>query len=153
VNRRRTVALVIGAGLLTACAGNPQRPDPGALKVQVANTERAFAQTMADRNHAAFTAFLAEDAVFVSEPKTLRGRDEVAAVWKRFYERPDAPFSWTPAQVEVLSSGTLALSTGPVFDPRGRQIATYTSTWRLEGPGVWRIVFDQGNDACACAKP
>lgn len=26
----------------------------------------------------------------------------------------EAPFSWEPAQVEVLDSGTLALSSGPV---------------------------------------
>jgi len=74
-------------------------------------------------------------------------------VWKRFYEEPGAPFSWSPGQVEVLSSGTLALSAGPVYDPQGKQVATFTSIWRLEAPGVWRIVFDKGNDVCDCAKP
>ena len=63
---------------------------------------------------------------------------------KRFYEKPDAPFSWAPEQVEVLESGTLALSSGPVWDPKGKQFATFTSIWRLEAPGVWRIVFDKG---------
>lgn len=52
----------------------------------------------------------------------------------------------------VLDSGTLALSTGPVRDPKGKLVATYTSIWRLEAPGTWRIVFDKGNDACDCAK-
>jgi len=53
----------------------------------------------------------------------------------------------------VLDSGTLALSSGPVFDPDGKQIATFNSIWRLEAPGQWRIVFDKGSAACNCASP
>ena len=45
-----------------------------------------------------------------------------------------------------------ASSSGPVFDPSGKQIATFSSIWRLEAPGVWRIIFDKGNDVCDCAK-
>jgi ketosteroid isomerase-like protein len=148
-----TAGLLFGAAMLTACAGSAPRADPAALAQQVANAERGFAKTMADRDHAAFGTYLAEDAVFFSGAKPLRGRAEVAAAWKRFYERPDPPFSWAPGEVEVLDSGTLALSSGPVYDPRGKQVATFTSIWRLEAPGVWRIVFDKGNDVCDCAKP
>jgi ketosteroid isomerase-like protein len=151
--RMIAIVVAVGAGLLAACAGNVQRPDAAELQRQVASVERAFARTMADRDHAAFAAFLAEDAIFVSEPKTLRGKTEVAAAWKRFYDRPGAPFSWASAQVEVLNSGTLALSTGPVYDPHGKQVATFTSIWRQEAPGVWRIVFDKGNDVCDCPEP
>ncbi len=59
------------------------------------------------------------------------------------------------ALYEALSSGTgnLALSAGPVRDSQGKLIATFTSIWRWEGPGTWRIVFDKGNDVCDCAKP
>ncbi len=44
----------------------------------------------------------------------------------------------------MLGDGTLALSTGPVRDAAGRTIARFNSIWRLEAPGVWRIVFDKG---------
>jgi ketosteroid isomerase-like protein len=138
--------------LLAGCTAPPPRPDLAELARQVADTERAFAKTMADRNHAAFVAFLAPDAVFFSGDKPLRGRQAVADAWKRFYEKPDAPFSWKPETVEVLDSGTLALSSGPVYDRSGRNFATYTSIWRLEAPGAWRIVFDKGNDVCDCPK-
>jgi len=145
-------AAAAGLALLAGCASPVPRPGVSELERQVADTERAFARTMADRNHAAFTSFLAEETVFFTGPQPLRGKAQVAAAWKRFYEKPEAPFSWAPEQVVVLDSGTLALSTGPVHDPRGKLVATYTSIWRLEGPGVWRIVFDKGNDACDCAK-
>ena len=70
----------------------------------------------------------------------------------QLYEGPTAPFSWEPQTVEVLDSGTLALSSGPVYDPKGKNFATFTSIWRLEAPGTWKIIFDKGNDVCDCAK-
>ena len=153
IDRIRSV--MVGAAwvaLLAGCTGPLLRPDIAELQRQVADTERAFAKTMADRNHAAFVTFLSADAIFFTSAKPLHGRQEVADFWKRFFEAPEAPFSWKPETVEVLPSGTLALSTGPVFDPKGKNFATYTSIWRLEAPGTWRIIFDKGNDVCDCPK-
>jgi ketosteroid isomerase-like protein len=149
----RRLAVAAAATLLAGCTAAPADLRGGSAREDVAATERAFAATMARRDHAAFTAFLAADAVFVSGARTLRGRSEIAAAWRRFYDPPEAPFSWEPETVEVLDSGTLALSTGPVRDPRGRLVARFTSIWRLEAPGTWRIIFDSGADACDCAPP
>jgi uncharacterized protein (TIGR02246 family) len=119
------------------------------LSAQVAAVERAFAKTMADRDHAAFVSFLADETVFVPEGQTLRGKQAVAAAWKRFYEGPQAPFSWEPDTVEVLDSGALALSSGPVRDPQGNRVGTFNSVWRREAGG-WKIVFDKGCPQCNC---
>ena len=143
------VLTVLTVLLLAACAAAPA-PNPADLKQQVMETERAFARTMAQRDHAAFATFLAEETVFFSGPTPLRGRQVVADGWKRFFDKPEAPFSWEPAVVEVLDSGTLALSSGPVRDPSGQQFATFTSIWRREADGLWRIVFDRG---CAHCPP
>jgi ketosteroid isomerase-like protein len=149
--RRATVAAAC-LTLAAACATPPSAQSNAELARQVDATERAFARTMADRDHAAFASFLADEAVFFTGPAPLRGKAAVAAGWKRFYERPQAPFAWEPDRVEVLDSGTLAISSGPVRDPAGRTIATFTSIWRLEAPGTWRIVFDKGNEVCDCPK-
>lgn len=139
--------------LLGGCTVAPPHTSNEHLQKQVADTERGFAKSMADRNFAAFTSFLSEEAIFFNGPTPLRGKQAVAEAWKRFYEKPDAPFSWAPDKVAVLDSGTLALSTGPVHDPSGRHFATFSSIWRLEAPGVWRIIFDKGETVCDCAKP
>jgi len=118
------------------------------LSQQVRNIEQAFAASMANRDFDAFTAFLSDETVFFSGDAPLRGKEQVAGAWKAYFEGPDAPFSWEPREVEVLDSGTLALSSGPVYDPDGKQVAIFTSIWRLEAPGEWRIVFDKGNPAC-----
>jgi len=148
--------LLIGAVMLVSFCGlctNAETPPMNSVQQKVADTERAFAKTMADRDHAAFATFLADEAVFFAGTRPLRGKEQVAEAWKQFYEGPDAPFSWEPDIVEVLESGTLALSSGPVRDPAGNVIATFLSIWRQEAPGVWRIVFDKGNDACALPAP
>jgi uncharacterized protein (TIGR02246 family) len=120
-----------------------------ALAAKVRAREAAFAKTMADRDHAAFATFVAEEAVFLG-PTALRGRDAVAAGWKAYFEGATAPFSWAPDRVEVLGSSTLAVSTGPVFDPGGKRTGTFTSTWRLEKDGEWRVVLDSGCPPCRC---
>jgi ketosteroid isomerase-like protein len=104
---------------------------------------------MAERDHAGFTGFLAEDTVFFGDGGALRGKDAVAAAWKPYFDGPAAPFAWQPRDVEVLDSGDLALSSGPVYAPDGRCVATFTSIWRREGRQRWRIVFDKGAPVCA----
>ena len=141
-------AVLLDVGAAVGCASAPPTASAAALRDEVFATERAFAKTMADRDHAAFVSFLASETVFFSGEKPLRGAEAVAAWWKKYYEGKEAPFSWEPAQVEVLDSGTLALSTGPVRDPAGEVVATFTSIWRREGPGRWRIVFDKGSPVC-----
>ncbi len=138
--------------LLAACATAPKL-DTATLAAQVSATERAFAQTMANRDHAAFASFIDNEAIFYGSKNVLRGREEIAASWKHFYTEPAAPFSWEPTQVEVLPSGQLAHSSGPVRDPSGKVVASYNSIWRLQAPGVWKIIFDKGCDGCDCAKP
>ena len=149
-SRAALIAVLTLAGCATSSIpGHPaDRPDVSVARRQVADTERAFARTMAARDHKAFTSFLSQEAVFFSGDKPLRGAQQVADWWKRYYDGPDAPFSWEPEGVEVLDSGTLAMSSGPVRDPKGVLIATFTSIWRLEDSGKWRIIFDKGNRVC-----
>lgn len=148
--RTKIVSLLVAAALLAGCAGVAPQPvqDKAELQKQVMETEQAFARSMADRDHAAFAAHLSEEAVFFSDPSVLRGKQAVADAWKPYFAKAAAPFSWKPEHVEVLNSGTLALSSGPVYNPQGKLIATFNSIWRLEAPGVWRIVFDKGSEVC-----
>lgn len=150
---RWLATLGLAWGSLGMVSAQGAAPDLDQLRQAVEATERAFARTMADRDHAAFTKFLSAEATFTGGKGPLRGADEVATAWKRFFDGPQAPFSWEPDQVLVLGSGLMALSSGPVRDPQGKLVARFNSVWRQESPGVWRIVLDMGNDACDCPKP
>ena len=136
---------VLAAACLLACGAAMAQPDLAVLERQVADAERAFARSMAERDHAAFARHLSEQAVFFGGAKVLNGKAAVSEGWQRFFVAKDAPFSWAPDQVVVTADGQLAHSTGPVRDPAGKPIARFNSVWRLEAPGTWRIVFDKGS--------
>ena len=137
----KTLLAAMTGLLMAGAAAAP--PDLEALTRQVADTERAFARSMAERDHAAFTKHLSEQAVFFGA-KVLNGKPAVAAAWKRFFEAKEAPFSWEPDQVEVLASGDLALSTGLVKNPAGTVTGRFNSIWQRQSDGRWQVIFDKG---------
>ena len=144
------LVLLVAASALNSSPVECQTPED--LADQVRSAEMAFARTMAERDLDAFASHVSEQAVFFGGQSVLRGTDAVKAGWSPFFQGDAAPFSWEPEQVEVLESGTLALSSGPVRAPDGRRIGTFTSVWRLEADGRWRVVFDKGCPQCDCGQ-
>jgi ketosteroid isomerase-like protein len=128
-------------------------PDLTARRREVWQAEQSFARSMADRDHTAFTGWLDDDALFIGPAGVLRGRDAVAAAWKRHFDGPAPPFSWEPDQVELLAGGDLALSTGPVRDREGRVTARFNSVWRRGADGRWRVVIDKGGPPDPAPRP
>jgi ketosteroid isomerase-like protein len=169
IYNRLILPLAAGLCLISGCAGAPHargsaggsgaRSQTPTLSPEVANaataaavkqviaTEQAFAKTMANRDFKAFVTFLSPDAVFFSGKSVKHGPAEVAAQWQPYFEAHKAPFSWAPDHVEVLASGKLALSTGPVYE-EGKIVGRFNSIWRLEPDNNWRIVFDKGEAVC-----
>ena len=121
------------------------------LTEQVRATEIAFAKTLADRDVKTFVSMIAPDVIWLGETP-MRGPAEVLKTWQRFFDAQKPPFSWAPEIVEVQEGGKLALSRGPVTDPTGRRVGTYTSIWRREDSGKWLIIFDSGCAYCDCRK-
>lgn len=150
---RSTLALSSGAlGVNAATSSSAATATDASTGNSVRDAEIAFAATMARRDFKAFAEFaefVAEDAVFIDGKSPLRGRAAVLAHWKRFFEGAEAPFSWAPDLVEVLPDGKLGYSTGPVH-VKGRLVARFASTWRLDPDGRWRVVFDNGSEVCDC---
>lgn len=136
------LALVAMLSATAVTQGVGALPTP---REQVWAAEVAFARTMAERNLSTFAESISEEAVFFAGTTVLTGKAKVIEGWAAFFKEPQAPFSWEPDQVEVLASGALAMSTGPVRDPAGKVVARFNSIWRLEAGNVWRVVFDKGS--------
>ena len=143
LTRTLVVVLVLATSPATLPASLQSQNPADAVRA----AETAFAASMGRRDVNAFASHVAEDAIFFGGQSPLRGKAAVVAGWRPFFDGPQAPFSWAPETVEVLSSGTLAFSSGPVRDPQGRQTATFNSIWRKDADGQWRVVFDKG---CSC---
>lgn len=150
---RRTLLASAGTLIAGAAAQTYARESAASLKDTVAEAERAFAGSMARRDLNAFASLVSPEAVFFggADGNTpLRGRTAIVEGWKRFFEGPTAPFSWAPDSTEVLDSGTLAATSGPVRDATGTITGRFNSVWRLESDRRWRVVFDRG---CAVCRP
>lgn len=148
----RTLAVLLAAGLLGACASAPKStsyfyPD------QVRDHEKAFARTMVDRDFEAFGRLVAEDAIFLNGSKPLRGKAQILQFWKGYFADKEPPFYWLPEQIEVLPTGNLAWTSGPVYTKDGKVFSRFHSVWRQAAPGQWRVVFDQGTEVCNCVSP
>ena len=148
--QRGIVRIAALALMVSACASSRanQAPEINNLHDQLRAAETAFAKTMADRDHAAFATFVSDEAIFYGRNGEIRGKAAVVESWKGLFEGKDAPFSWRPETVSVLDSGTLGLSSGPVFDPEGKQTGTFQSVWRRTSDGRWEVIFDKGCPYC-----
>ena len=115
---------------------------------EIRDSENAFAKAFADRDVPRFASFIAPDATFIVNGKSVTGADAVVKAWSGFLEGAKPPFSWRSEHTFVDASGTSAMSVGSVFDPDNVRIATFTSFWRKEN-GAWKVVFD-GPGAPVC---
>ena len=143
--KRLVVAAVAAAFVFGAGPADAADRD---LAAEVKAAEKAFAKTMADRDIQGFAKHISEEGVFFGGKGPIRGREAVVTAWKRFFEGSGAPFSWDPETAEVLPSGNLGLTSGPVRDPNGELMGTFMTIWRLESDGKWRVIFDKGCDVC-----
>tara|TARA_R110000772_G_scaffold29023_3_gene72833 strand:+ start:1400 stop:1837 length:438 start_codon:yes stop_codon:yes gene_type:complete len=115
------------------------------LKSEVRERETGFAQSMQERNFESFLTFISSEAIFFNGDQSLIGIEAIARSWSVFFEGDLAPFSWQPELIEVLESGNLAISSGPVFGPTGEPAGRFNSIWRKDPDGKWRVVFDKGS--------
>lgn len=138
-----SVAFVVCAAMGVTPSAADGQVDETAAEVEA--REIAFAKTMADRDLEAFLSFVSPEAVFFNGNEALRGREAIAQAWAPFFDGEVAPFSWHPDVVEVLDSGRLALSSGPVLRASGEEAGRFNSIWRQDADGQWRVVFDKGS--------
>lgn len=138
------VTLLIPAGLEAQAAATAVR--------EVFAAESTFAASFARRDTAAFAALLAPEAVFFGRDAAMHGKGKVVEGWRPLLTAASPPFSWKPATVEVLATGGLAHSSGPVYNAEGKQTGTFNSIWRREPDGRWLVVFDKGCPVCNCER-
>jgi ketosteroid isomerase-like protein len=145
---RRFALAALATGAASGCAMTARSTDRAALLAELRAAELGFARSMADRDFGAFSAHVADDAVFINGGTPLRGKVAILAAWRRFFDGPTAPFSWLPEIVEVAADPQLGYTEGPVTAPSGVVFARFFSTWRRMADGRWLIVFDNGTEVC-----
>jgi ketosteroid isomerase-like protein len=154
-SNRLLVATCCSAFLFVRPAVAQVRVDLKAAKAAIIKADKAFNQSVADRDLRRFLSLVAEDATFSGgTPNEIHGRDAVGKGWAPMFEPGGPTLTWTPTKGEVLAGGDLGYTVG-IWERRARgQDGTlkvthgnYLTVWRKDPDGAWRAVYDTGSAA------
>ena len=140
-----TILLLLAAVSFTTAQKSPKGSD---LLMQL---EAEFAADVAQHGHAAFVTHFAEDGVEVVDGG---GFDNLEAIRKQPPWPEGTTLTWTPVKAGMAASGDLGYTYGNyVFtgkNKEGKLVTTYgkyTSIWRKQKDGQWKVVVDVGNSS------
>jgi ketosteroid isomerase-like protein len=135
------VALSLGQGK------TPTGPD---LLVKL---EADFAKDVAEHGHDAFVAYFAEDGVELEAGGGIKTKAEMLKdnPWPA-----DLSLTWSPVKAEMAGSGDLGYTYGNYVlkskDKDGKLVTEYgkyTSIWKKQKDGSWKVMVDMGNSSPA----
>lgn len=118
--------------------------------------EAEFMKSAAEHGSAGYMAYYADDAVELPNgADALQGKDAIAKTMG-FLDQKDNHLSWTPVYAQMAASGDLGYTYGTyVFttkDKSGKTVedhGKYTSIWKKQKDGKWKVVLDMGNSSPA----
>jgi ketosteroid isomerase-like protein len=113
--------------------------------------EAEFAADVAQRGHAAFVTHFAEEGVEVVDGG---GFDNLDAIRKQPPWPEGTTLTWTPVKADMAASGDLGYTYGNYVytakNKEGKPVANYgkyTSIWKKQKDGQWKVVVDMGNSS------
>jgi len=115
--------------------------------------EAEFVADVAQHGHAAFITHFADEGVEVVDGGGFDNKD---AMRKQAAWAEGTTLTWTPVKADMAASGDLGYTYGNyVFTARdkdGKLVASYgkyTSIWKKQKDGQWKVVVDMGNSSPA----
>jgi ketosteroid isomerase-like protein len=115
--------------------------------------EADFAADVAKHGHDAFVTYFADDGVEVVDGGGFRSKDDMK---KQEPWAQGTRLTWTPIHAEMSASNDLGFTYGNyvfvALDKEGKPATNYgkyTSIWRKQKDGAWKVVVDMGNSSPA----
>jgi ketosteroid isomerase-like protein len=155
----RSFLLVLAATLLIGAAVLPNlRPPAPVLAKDNAETlrqlEADFLKATSERGSEGYLSYYAEDAVEVPDgAPVLQGKESIARTMG-FLDDKQNQLTWTPIGADISASGDLGYTYGTYeFRSTGKDgkptvsHGKYTTIWKKQGDGKWKVVLDMGNSS------
>jgi ketosteroid isomerase-like protein len=132
------------------------RPSVSAAPQATAETlkqlEGEFMKAALERGSAGYMSYYAEDAVEVPNGSAaIQGKVNIAKTMG-FLDDKNNRLTWSPVGAGISSSGDLGYTWGTFEfsskDKDGKQLVEhgkYTSIWKKQKDGSWKVVLDMGN--------
>jgi ketosteroid isomerase-like protein len=139
-----TIVLPITGPTVSASA----KPTPEMLK----QLEAEFMKAAAEKGSQGYMSYYADDSVEVPNGGPLiQGKAEIAKGMS-FLDNRNNRLIWTPVGADISASGDLGYTYGTyefhAIDKAAKpvvQYGKYTSIWKLQKDGSWKVVLDMGN--------
>jgi len=137
------------------------RPTASASPKATAGTlkqlEGEFMKAAAEKGSQGYMSYYADDAVELPNGvPAIPGKANIAKTMG-FLDDKNNHLSWTPVGADISASGDLGYTYGTYefrsVDKDGKptvEHGKYTSIWKLQHDGTWKVVLDMGN---ATAQP
>jgi ketosteroid isomerase-like protein len=143
-------ALLLLIFAATSVATQPKSTKGADLLVQL---EAEFVADVAQHGHAAFLTYFASDGVEIVDGG---GFDTIDAMRKQPPWPAGTTLTWTPVKADMAASGDLGYTYGTYIytakNKEGKLVANYgkyTSIWKKQKDGQWKVVVDMGNSSPA----
>jgi ketosteroid isomerase-like protein len=125
---------------------------PQATAVMLKQLEGEFMKAAADKGSAGYMSYYADDAVEVPNgADAIQGKANIAKTMG-FLDDKNNHLIWTPVGADISASGDLGYTYGNYeFHSLGKdgkeavEYGKYTSIWKKQKDGHWKVVLDMGN--------
>jgi ketosteroid isomerase-like protein len=132
-------------GLLTG-------PLPAAKEDVLIQADKDFAKAAAERGADGFLSFFADDGTILSKNgPPITGKDGLAAAFRQSWSQPGYSLQWTPLKAVMARSGEFGYTYGTyerkhmVDGKPVTETGKYTTVWRRQRDGKWKVILDMGN--------
>lgn len=141
--RKSTPAAFLATIVVTLLALNLTAAPDNIAKLKQADQD--WAKAVAARSVDQFMTFIGDDA-YMSDltGKWMHGREAIKADWIKALANPDFKLNWTVESADVSKDGNLGYTRGTFQGTdSGKPISgTYTTVWKKEKTGKWRVAVD-----------
>jgi ketosteroid isomerase-like protein len=129
---------------------------PKATVETLKQLEAEFMKTAGEKGSRGYMSYYADDAVEVPNGAPLISGKVNIAQGMGFLDDPSNRLLWTPVGGDISASGDLGYTYGNFEfhskDKDGKpsvQYGKYTSIWKLQKDGTWKVELDMGNGSPA----
>jgi len=125
---------------------------PKATAETLKQLEGEFMKAAADKGSQGYMSYYAENSVELPNGAPLISGKANIAQSMDFLDSKDNRLQWTPVGADISASGDIGYTYGNFEfhskDTEGKphvDYGKYTSIWKLQPDGTWKVVLDMGN--------
>ena len=153
------VVSLLVATIAIPAAHRSAAASPKATVETLKQLEAEFMKTAAEKGSKGYLSYYADDAVEVPNGGPVISGKVNIAPGMTFLDDPNNRLTWTPVSGDISASGDLGYTYGTFeFHSKDKdskphvEYGKYTSIWKLQKDGSWKVVLDMGNSTPAPKK-